>query len=76
MRTALILAAAIVTALADPVVTCRVGSGTTAWTGTLADVAAIESVHQREQAEGAGSAHSNGAPTPSLWSSVLRCSLE
>ena len=75
MRTALILAAAIIT-MADPVVTCRVGSGTTAWTGTLADVAAIESVHQREQAEGAGLAHPNGAPTPSLWSSVLRCSLE
>lgn len=48
---------------------CRIGS----WTGTPAELAAIEAVYQREAAERAGQAFPSGAPQPSPWSQLAHC---
>lgn len=53
---------------------CRIGSGPGAWSGSLADAAAIEAVYQRDAAVSAGRAFASGAPQASPWSSLVVCS--
>lgn len=52
---------------------CRVGSGANAWSGSLADLATIEAVHQRQQASEARQAYPQGAPEASPWSALVTC---
>lgn len=57
----------------DAAPVCVVGSGATAWRGSPADLAGIEAVHQRTQAEQAGRAYPNGSTEPSPWSFLVTC---
>lgn len=61
------------TLVAEP--TCTVGTGASSWSGSPADLATIEAVHQREQADLAGQAFPNGSPERSPWSALVRCSV-
>jgi hypothetical protein len=60
-------------ATAAPV--CTVGSGSGAWSGNPADLAAIEARYQMEQAQQDGQAHPSGASVPSPWTGLVRCSV-
>ena len=51
---------------------CQVGNST-AWTGSLADLAGIEAQHQLTQAKEAGQAFPGGTPVLSPWSQFVRC---
>lgn len=53
---------------------CTIGSGANAWSGSPADLAQIQAVHERDQAEAAGREFPHGGPRPSPWSGLVRCS--
>lgn len=52
---------------------CSVGNGSSAWSGSPADLAGIEAVYQREQAQKDNRAYPQGAPEPSPWSALVAC---
>lgn len=65
---ALLVAVALFAADAAPV--CRVGS----WSGSPADLAVIEAVHQLDQAAKAGRTFPQGDAPRSPWSGLVTCS--
>lgn len=70
MKAVILALALTVTVAQQAEVVCRVGS----WSGTLAQVAEIEAVHQAREAQQDGRAYPQGAPEQSLWATgLLRC---
>lgn len=66
---ATVLTAAALLAYQTPAPICRVGT----WVGTPAELAAIEAVYQHEAAVAANRAYPSGAPQPSPWAALVRC---
>ena len=52
---------------------CRIGGSTLSWTGSPADLAAIQATWEAEQAQAAGRAFPLGSPQVSPWTGLVRC---